>query len=731
MGKTKLSGYKGDSVSNPSKNLIIFSIAAAALFLLMLLLDAGNTSIHKKPFYIETDNSYYLGSELATSDLITLDIRDKWTFIPNVTPGNVESGLLNGDAWRDSMPYADNVTLTNSFKGWNDYDKAALWHNRTDNFAYQTYMIDDSPKVSSCYYIKLECDREVENAIITFNKLNGIARVYCNGELAGTIGSRSNQIFNDNIYSDYAILTPKNGVMELAIVVSCNSKVLNPGILSGPVINNMHTLDLRVAQSASMFSVVSILMFTTFFIGSYIILSNNLISKAYSIFFASFFAIALYYLFDERLIAVDSHIAADARFTLIIVATLASQAINSYIFWNSKVNRKHPFLKYDLIFIAGLGLSLLLAYYMTHILGYSSIPVFVALAFGLVVLYLTIIKDLIFYRSELAGPSIAILYYCYFIFLLMLSILMSNLSNSFLPTYAILLSLIIFICLIAFTVTMNRSHRRMSRDATVLKRQVREKTLFISEINRDLVASNKQLKEGEQARKNVLSNVSHDLRTPITAIRGYAELMLTSKSMTREQTDSYLNNIIRRSEQMERIVSDIVELTRMEASDADFNYTDVSMSEMLDELVTMYGLDLNGTSKHITLDLPNSDLLIVRADPKKFSRVFENLISNAIYYTNSEAEINVKAWRTGEGLPIAEQKIHITVKDNGIGIPPDEITKIFDRFYRAKNSGVNTKGTGLGLAIVKLICDRHNATIKVDSAIGSGTTFEIIIGATY
>ena len=100
------------------------------------------------------------------------------------------------------------------------------------------------------------------------------------------------------------------------------------------------------------------------------------------------------------------------------------------------------------------------------------------------------------------------------------------------------------------------------------------------------------------------------------------------------------------------------------------------------------------------------------------------------YYTGEEANISIKAWRTGADLPIDKQKIHVTVSDNGIGIPEDSLSRIFDRFYRAKNSGVNIKGTGLGLAIVKLICDKHEARITVQSKIGIGTTFEVVFNAT-
>ena len=169
----------------------------------------------------------------------------------------------------------------------------------------------------------------------------------------------------------------------------------------------------------------------------------------------------------------------------------------------------------------------------------------------------------------------------------------------------------------------------------------------------------------------------------------------------------------------------------MESSEAEFQYTSVSIAEMLDELVMMYSMDLEDTKKNLSLDIPVRDSLIVKADPAKLSRVFENLISNAINYTGPEAEIVIKAWRTGDTSHIATQKIHITVEDNGIGIPEQDIPRIFDRFYRAHNSGVNIKGTGLGLAIVKLIIDKHDAEINVTSTLGKGTKFEVILSASY
>ena len=201
--------------------------------------------------------------------------------------------------------------------------------------------------------------------------------------------------------------------------------------------------------------------------------------------------------------------------------------------------------------------------------------------------------------------------------------------------------------------------------------------------------------------------------------------------MKPEQRDMYLNNILKRSYQMEQIVSDIVELTRMESNANEFSFMELSIAELLDELVMMYEADMRNTGKKIELEIPEDDNLIVKADPRKFTRVIENLVSNAVNYSNEEALIRIKAWRSNADLPMSEQRIHITVSDNGIGIPEDALPHIFDRFYRAGNSGQNIKGTGLGLSIVKTIIDHHDAEISVESTLGEGTTFHIVMRATY
>ena len=558
-----------------------------------------------------------------------------------------------------------------------------------------------------------------------------MAWIFCNGEFIQKIGDRT-PIFNLKAFADYCTLIPDDGKLDIVIVITCTPQVANPGLLSEPIIETRVANDIRTALTAGHFAVVTLLLIVALGVGSNIILGATKNKKLFVAFFVSFIAILFYYLDDCRFISVDSHIRADIRFVLIIIASCAAFIENSQFFVGSKPPKKYILLRQAHNIVLAVGGSIVIAYFICDIVYGLLSPEFVAVMFALSTVTLSIFINLFFYNKENQRVLLWALLFSLMFLVLYLSILLDSMIVFTIPTYSLIFVVFTFIAEISLVSSYITQQRELNRSAAVLKRQVREKTVFISEINRDLVLTNKRLLEGEVARKNVLSNVSHDLRTPITAIRGYAELMISAQdNLTLEQRNSYLSNIVRRSEQMERIVADIMELTRMESSDSDFHFTSVSIAEMLDELVVMYSMDLEDTEKHLSLDLPPRDSLIVKADPAKLSRVFENLISNAINYTEAQANIVIKAWRTGDVSHIASQKIHVTVEDNGIGIPEQDIPRIFDRFYRAHNSGVNIKGTGLGLAIVKLICDKHDAEINVTSKLGEGTTFEIILSATY
>ena len=709
--------------------LAVFLGFVLLMFTFLLISQFYSSALNKTPV-LDENGVYTFGGDLSSVDSCTYYCNDGWVFVPNATEDDVASGRLTLDTYKD-YTYAENISIHSGDGGWYDYDWQYRWYNRPADFCYVSNDVDGESSISGVYLGHFACPNNLKFVYFSFKDINGYAKVYCNGAYSGTIGKATGVFLNNKAFSDYCLLAPEGGELDITIVVYCYDKITNPGIVSSPIIENAMATDRRVALTASHLSVVIVLFVLALIGGCFYFLGNEQLRKAVLIFMVNFTSVFAYYLTDYRFLALNSHVRVDMLFCLCLFISVSGYAICSVLNDNSPKVKANRWLKYDrhLIYTGALVI------FMIHLVRYYGFglmtPNMLALVYSIVIMLIMVLKCLLFYSNKMTGPVMISLYYSFFIYLLDLSIVAGKSDLGGFPAYISIAVAAVIFAEVAFIIAFVRQQREIRRNSETLRRQIQEKTRYISEINKDLVETNKKLKEGEEARKNVLSNVSHDLRTPITAIRGYSELMLTAEGMDEDQKRTYLTNIVRRSEQMERIVSDIVELTRMEASDAEFMFTDLSVCEMLDELVTMYSLDLEGTGKHLSIDIPEDDLLIVKADPKKFSRVFENLISNSINYTHDEAEIVVKAWRTGKDLPVTEQKVHISVKDNGVGIPPDEQSRIFDRFYRAKNSGINIKGTGLGLAIVKLICDRHNADIRVTSDIGKGTEFEVTMDATY
>ncbi|SDX73509.1 Signal transduction histidine kinase [Ruminococcaceae bacterium YAD3003] len=746
---SKLVGFKFTDPDTHSRTfggtMLTFIFALIIMMVMAGILSIVITYANEHPTNYSKEGALILSEDLATGGIYSDHIPGGWTFVPNVSPEIVKSSLSNAPSqsldgnvsnWPSSellkdRAYLDNVGVSDSWRGWFDYNNASDWHNAPNGIEYHPFNINGTDCYCAAYIGHFECSPDIRSLTLTFHRFNGVAWVYNNGNLMERIGANWPG-FNLNAFADYCTLIPQDGKIDLVIVIACDSDVTNPGIISDPIIGTAASNDARTSVTGGHFAIVIVLSIVAIAVVSNIILTSTRNKWLFVFFLLSFASILFYYLADARFLSVNSHTRADLRFILIVVTSIASYVENSLFFIGTKTRNKYLFLRRGHFVVLGIGTLLMAAYYFFSLVYGVLAPEFVAIMFALSTVMLSIFVDLFFYNKESQRSLLFALLFSLMFFVLFLAILLDNMIASMIPVYSNLFAVFAIAAEIALVSSYINQQREIKRSAAVLKRQVREKTVFISEINRDLVLTNKKLLEGEAARKNVLSNVSHDLRTPITAIRGYAELMINAQdNFTLEQRNSYLANIVRRSEQMERIVSDIMELTRMESSETEFQFTSVSIAEMLDELVMMYSMDLEDTKKNLSLDLPMRDSLIVKADPAKLSRVFENLISNAINYTGPEAEIVIKAWRTGETKNIATQKIHISVEDNGIGIPEQDIPRIFDRFYRAHNSGVNIKGTGLGLAIVKLICDKHDAEINVTSTLGKGTKFEVVLAASY
>ncbi len=658
-----------------------------------------------------------------------LFFEDNWILVPNVSAEDVR----NGDFQYSNcfmLPHYEKASISDKV-GWRDMGDNVVCLGSDGNIELNTDYVDEGHQYNyMAYLMKYRIEGDINTLYLSIPDINGEAEVFCNGVFEGTLGDRpdtSSRLDFSCGYTSVPLHADQDGYAEVIICIKADMRNFAPGILSNPALTQKDS-DTKAIVISSVWFAILFTLITLFTLGIAII--NKTISGNGKFYFLLIYNICflLYIMSQERYLILNSLARIIFKVCLIVVMSIVSYCFISSLFSDSDYNKKHPFWKYDSLIVALIGLLILLSQVLPVLpKGYhvGSCSIFSFCISGVMIL-----KILLFYIREKSSTfgllsSATVL----FVFVYAHENIMTKYN---IPFYSVYFTVALSLVCVFFFVQYVRQYRTLKETLGKMQYLVKEKTLHISEINRDLYNTNKKLMENEEARKNVLSNVSHDLRTPITAIRGYAELLTQAhKTMKPEQVEMYLSNIIKRSQQMERIVSDIVELTRMESNTNEFQFTDVSMAELLDELYMLYEGDLKGTAKKLELDIPEDDLLIVKADPKKISRVFENLISNAINYTYDEALIKVKAWRSDADKPLDEQKVHIEISDNGIGIPKEEITKVFDRFYRAKNSGQNIKGTGLGLSIVKTIIEHHDADISVDSRLGSGTTFHIVMKATY
>lgn len=226
-----------------------------------------------------------------------------------------------------------------------------------------------------------------------------------------------------------------------------------------------------------------------------------------------------------------------------------------------------------------------------------------------------------------------------------------------------------------------------------------------------------ELKRLEQMRKDFVANVSHELKTPLTSIRGFSETLLDGAKEVPELRDQFLDIIQKEATRMQMLVEDLLELSRLEQENFHLDFTPVQLNQLVEEVCLV--LSQKAEQKSIHLEAHHEGNVVLQADLNRIKQVILNLIANAINYSpeGSQVEISVEKRETTALL---------IVKDNGIGIDAKEVGRIFERFYRVdKARSRNSGGTGLGLAIVKHIVDLHHATIHVDSVEGEGTTFTI------
>lgn len=226
-----------------------------------------------------------------------------------------------------------------------------------------------------------------------------------------------------------------------------------------------------------------------------------------------------------------------------------------------------------------------------------------------------------------------------------------------------------------------------------------------------------KLKQVENLRRELIANVSHDLRTPIAIIRGYVEtLQMKEETITKEERNQYINTVRESAEKLERLVNELFELSKLEANQVLAKKEPFIISELVSDISNKY--QLIAETKNIAIStVLSKELPPVFADISLIERVMQNLIDNALKFTPSGGKIEIKT------LKGTDNNIEISVTDNGIGIPEKDREQIFARYYKANNFTDLKNSTGLGLAIAKKILDLHQSTLDLVSVENSGSSF--------
>ena len=226
-----------------------------------------------------------------------------------------------------------------------------------------------------------------------------------------------------------------------------------------------------------------------------------------------------------------------------------------------------------------------------------------------------------------------------------------------------------------------------------------------------------KLRESDSMRRDLIANVSHDLRTPLATLQGYIEtLLLKEKSLTDEERRSHLEVAIRHCERLSKLVDHLFELAKLDSSEMGLKSEPFNLRELVQDVVQKFQLKAREKQLDISIDTDN-EIPFVYADIGLIERVLENLIENAVRHTPKDGSIRLK-------LSLFNGEIAVRISDTGPGIPEEELPQIFNRFYQMDKSRKGESGhSGLGLAITKKILELHNRSIEVKSILNRGTTF--------
>lgn len=225
-----------------------------------------------------------------------------------------------------------------------------------------------------------------------------------------------------------------------------------------------------------------------------------------------------------------------------------------------------------------------------------------------------------------------------------------------------------------------------------------------------------ELRKLESVRREFVANVSHELKTPLTSIKGYIDTLLDGALEDPAHNREFLGIIQDHANNLSQLIDDVLDLSAIEAKRVQFRFEAVSLADVLARIVK--GVSPMAKAKRVAVQIKiPASLPAVKADREKLTQILLNLIDNAIKFNKTDGRVTVSANEE-------DGHIEIGVEDTGTGIPPEDLPRIFERFYRAdKSHSKDIPGTGLGLAIVKHLVEAHNGTIRVESTLGQGSRF--------
>jgi len=231
----------------------------------------------------------------------------------------------------------------------------------------------------------------------------------------------------------------------------------------------------------------------------------------------------------------------------------------------------------------------------------------------------------------------------------------------------------------------------------------------------------RKVRQADRAKTEFISFVAHELRTPMTSIRGYADLLRKGiGGPLAGQQDEFVQTIISNVERMQVLVSDLQDVSRIESGQLRLEITETALADALESALQATRAQIEARSQHLTLEVPES-LPPACADPARLTQILINLLSNAYKYTAEGGHIGVRAWQQ-------DDFIYCSVSDTGIGMSPEDQAHLFTKFFRSSDPRVQeAHGTGLGLCIVKSLVELQGGSLEVESQLGEGTTFTFTV----